>query len=352
MYKFKDATKSGWSSLVAAALMSVIGTPLASAGSYIYSLTDLSLGYITTNCNNCVLNSSTITAWSMSVPGFISLASTTPGARLQVPAGDTDMVATPEAITFNFNAPYGIFLFATPSASVGYADDQGGNIGFGPGFGIVAACKNDFPGDCVFGGGGDGTESIGVAVVPFASFTAAAKLHLSTAAADSSFRLEGMFSLGGQPKVLPLGSPNLQLTVGSLALFLPAGSLSASGNGYEFHGPVNGGVLHLRIDQRGSGTYKFFAQGSGFDLTGTTLPVPVALVIATDGGQTQLASGDAEFSSLGKESDREDAVSSDDQKGSRGRTSDLSAAPGGCDASAQLGPTGQAGCHPAAGKPQ
>jgi hypothetical protein len=322
MHKFQSVTQSGWSSLVAAALISFIGMPLASAGSYIYSLTDLSSGYITTNCNNCVLNSSTITAWSMSVPGFISLASTTPGARLQVPAGDTDMVATPEAISFNFNAPYGAFLFATPSASVGYVDDQGGNIGFGPGFGIIAACKNDSPGDCVFGGGGDGTESIAVAVVPFASFTAAAKLHLSTAAADGSFRLEGTFSLGGQPKVLPLGSPNLQLTVGSVALFLPAGSLNASGNGYEFHGPVNGGVLHLRIDQRGSGTYKFFAQGSGFDLTGTTLPVPVALVIATDGGQTQLASGDGEFSSLGKESDREDAVSSDDQKGGRGRTSD------------------------------
>ena len=222
------------------------------------------------------------------------------------------MGATPEAINFSFSNPYGAVAFATPSASVAYVDaGPYGNIGFGPGFGVVAACKNDFPGDCTFIGGGQGTQSIALAVVPFASFTAAAKLHLSTAAGDSSFRLEGMFSLGGQPKVLPPGSPNLQLTVGSVALFLPAGSLSASGNGYEFHGPVNGGVLHLRIDQRGSGTYKFFAQGSGFDLTGTTLPVPVALVIATDGGQTQLASGDAEFSSLGKESDREDAVGSE-----------------------------------------
>jgi hypothetical protein len=227
----------------------------------------------------------------------------------------------------------------------------------------------------MFIGEGLGTRSIALAVVPFASFTAVAKLHLSTAAGDSSFRLEGMFALGGQPKVLPPGSPNLQLTVGSVALFLPAGSLTASGNGYEFHGPVNGGVLQLRIDQRGSGTYKFFARGSGFDFTGTTLPVPVALVIATDGGQTQLASGDAEFSSLAKESDRENAVSSDDQEGGRGRrirASDLSAAIGGCNRpvaspgswmadsngtllkqseSAQPGPTGQVGCHPAAGKP-
>jgi hypothetical protein len=313
MYKFQYVTKSGSGrlSIVAAALISFIGMPLASAGSYTYSLTDLS-GYITTNCDNCVLNSSNITAWSMSVPGFISLASTTPGAHLSVPAGDTDMVATPGAINFNFNAPYGGFVFATPSANVGYDDDQGENIGFGPGVGIVAECSNS--GGCMFTGGTYGSRSIALAVVPFASFTATAKLDLSTAAGDSSFRLEGMFALGGQPKVLPPGSPNLQLTVGSVALFLPAGSLSASGNGYEFHGPVNGGVLQLRIDQRGSGTYKIFAQGSGFDLTGTTLPVPVALVIATDGGQTQLASGDAEFSSLAKESDGEGAVSSDDQE--------------------------------------
>jgi hypothetical protein len=292
MYQFQYVAKRGGLSIVAAALISFIGMPLASAGSYIYSLTDLS-GYITTNCNNCVLNSGNITGWSMSVPGFISLASTTPGAQVSVPAGDTDMVATPGAINFNFNAPFGGFVFAAPGAYVGYDDDRGEDIGFGPGVGVVAECSN--PGYCMFTGGTYGTRSIAVAVVPFASFTAAAKLHLSAVAGDSGFRLEGMFALGGQPKVLPPGSPNLQLTVGSVALFLPAGTVSASGHGYEFHGPFNGGVLHLRIERRGDGAYKLFAQGSRFDLTGTTLPVPVSLVIATDGGETQLAGGDAEF---------------------------------------------------------
>src|ERR1700730_17958416 len=128
MYKFQYVAQSGWLSLVAAALISFIGMPLASAGSYIYNLTDLS-GYITTNCDNCVLNSSNITAWSMSVPGFISLSSTTPGAQLSVPAGDTDMTATPETINFSFTGPYGAFVFATPSASVAYADaGPSGNI--------------------------------------------------------------------------------------------------------------------------------------------------------------------------------------------------------------------------------
>jgi hypothetical protein len=155
--------KSGWLSIAAAALIPFIGMPLASANSYNYSLTNLS-GSITTNCDNCVLNSSDITAWSMSVPGFISLASTAPGAQLFVPAGDTDMTATPGAINFNFNAPYGAFLFATSSANVGFDDDRGENIGFGPGQGVVAACKSDAPGDCMFVGGGSGIQSIGLAV--------------------------------------------------------------------------------------------------------------------------------------------------------------------------------------------
>jgi hypothetical protein len=163
MYKIQYVTKSGWLSIVAAALIYASGMPLAGASSYNYSLTNLS-GSITTNCDNCVLNSSDITAWSMSVPGFISLASTTPGAHLFVPAGDTDMMATPGAINFNFNAPFGGFQFATSSANVAYVDDEGENIGFGPGQGIVAACKNDVPGDCMFIGGGSGIQSIGLAV--------------------------------------------------------------------------------------------------------------------------------------------------------------------------------------------
>jgi hypothetical protein len=67
MYKCQNVTKSGWLSIVTAALISFTGVPLASANSYNYSLTNLS-GSITTNCDNCVLNSSDITAWSMSLP--------------------------------------------------------------------------------------------------------------------------------------------------------------------------------------------------------------------------------------------------------------------------------------------
>ena len=165
MYRFQNVRKSGLLSIFAAGIISSLGLPLANAASYTYTLSDES-GFITTTCDNCVLNSSNITAWSMTVPGFLSITSTAPGAKVSVPAGDTDMVATPEGINFSFNGPSGGFLFSNPSGSIGYDDDQGGNIGFGPGEGVIAACSNSSPGDCEFFGG-DGTRSIASVAVPF-----------------------------------------------------------------------------------------------------------------------------------------------------------------------------------------
>ena len=164
MHKFKIVTKSGWLSIVAAGLMTFISVSPARAATYTYHLTDVD-GYITTTCDNCILTSTNIVAWSMSVPGF-SVASTDPGANLSVPAGDTDMVATPEGINFNFTGIYYGISFATTSGHVDF-DDAGpnGNIGFGPGEGVVAECDNS--GNCNFTGGTEGTRAIALPVVSF-----------------------------------------------------------------------------------------------------------------------------------------------------------------------------------------
>jgi hypothetical protein len=170
MYKF---TKSGWLSIVSAALISFIGMPLVDAASFTYSLSsnvNANLtGFITTTCDDCVLNASNITSWSMSVPGFFSISSTSPGAQLHVPAGDTDMVATPNAINFNFGGTFGGLVFNTTAAGVGYSDDEGGDIGFGPGEGVVSACKNGGSGlnGCAFVTGESDTQTIALAAVPF-----------------------------------------------------------------------------------------------------------------------------------------------------------------------------------------
>jgi hypothetical protein len=163
MYKFQFATTSSWLSIVAAALISLVGVPVAGATDYTYDLANIS-GSITTNCDNCILNSSDITAWSMSIPSFMSISSTTPGAQIIIPAGDTDMAATPTSLQFAFGGPYGGIEFSNPSAFLDYDDDQGDNIGFGPGEGVVAACQRQPVGNCQFFGGAMGTQSISVGV--------------------------------------------------------------------------------------------------------------------------------------------------------------------------------------------
>ena len=110
MYTFENVAR--WVSIVTAALVLFIGIPLANAATYTYNLSDVD-GFITTTCDNCVLNSSNIVAWSMSVPGF-SIASTQPGANLSVPAGDTDMAASPGAVSFDFTGSYYGFVFNGP----------------------------------------------------------------------------------------------------------------------------------------------------------------------------------------------------------------------------------------------
>lgn len=84
--------------------------PALASADFVYNIdfgypTFLVTGTIATNCDNsCSLNSSNITAWSLSNPNPgspISVASTDAGAQILGTPGD-DMIATPRGIYFNF----------------------------------------------------------------------------------------------------------------------------------------------------------------------------------------------------------------------------------------------------------
>ena len=131
----------GWSVCLFGALsfLSLAAAPRAEAATYTYTLTGGFSGSLTTTCDSCALNASNITAWSISAGGT-SVSSTTAGAQLTVPAGDTDLQATPSGITFSFAGPFGALTFSTPAASIVMTDDKNGNSGFGPGTGAIQGC--------------------------------------------------------------------------------------------------------------------------------------------------------------------------------------------------------------------
>jgi trimeric autotransporter adhesin len=145
-------------------LVSLATAPRAAAAAYTYTLTGVFSGSITTTCDSCALNASNITAWSISA-GSTSVSSTTPGALLTVPAGDTDLQATPSGIKFSFAGPFGALTFSTPAASIVMTDDKNGNSGFGPGAGAIQGCTP--AGACTSLAGGTGSETLSTQSIPF-----------------------------------------------------------------------------------------------------------------------------------------------------------------------------------------
>jgi Abnormal spindle-like microcephaly-assoc'd, ASPM-SPD-2-Hydin len=134
------------------------------AATFTYPLNDTGFsGFISTSCDDCTLNASNITAWSISAGG-VTVSSTDPGAQVVVPAGDNDFGAHPNGVTFSFEGPFGSFTFQTASASIFFQDDEGDNVGFGPGFGDIGACTSS---GCSPVNVGQGLEQISSLATPF-----------------------------------------------------------------------------------------------------------------------------------------------------------------------------------------
>jgi hypothetical protein len=174
MYKVQNSIKSGLVTIVAAAIVSLASLPSANAATYTYNMNSASTnmtGTITTSCDDCVLNASNITAWNLSVvpsiPGGFSISSSSPGAQLVFPKGDTDMTATPSGISFLFSGLFGGESFETAAYIFGLGDGQGA-IGAGPA-GVIEACSLTIPGrdGCAFVESVDGILQMASVAVPF-----------------------------------------------------------------------------------------------------------------------------------------------------------------------------------------
>jgi hypothetical protein len=165
----EDASMKTWNShratkfamLWAVACWGLPGALQAGAPAYTYDVdvnNGFLIGTITTNCDQCMLNGSDITAWTLgstSSPQTFTAASTDPGAYAgsylldNVP---TSLTATPSAITYNFGAN-GQFVFQTNKEFIifAYSDIGAYLMGF-PGQIAECAGSNDCYGE-VFRGG-------------------------------------------------------------------------------------------------------------------------------------------------------------------------------------------------------
>ncbi len=141
----------------------------ASAATYTYDAGNLDFpisgGFITTNCDSCILTPSNILAWAFQSAVYgVSVSSTDPGAQLMLDGNS--LQATPSAITFGFEPgpTSGDAIFLSNNQSVDYlsqATAASTFIEFPNGIGETDACNpgTGYNGSCI-GGLNQGTETI------------------------------------------------------------------------------------------------------------------------------------------------------------------------------------------------
>jgi hypothetical protein len=123
--------------------------------------------------------------------------------------------------------------------------------------------------------------------IAFSSLTARAEI--STNARHPGFELSGTLTVGtGTTGIAPDTQP-VSLVLGNFSVVIPAGSFRKNKNGrYSFEGTINGVHLEFSIAPAGGSSFTFHVEADGANLSGTGNPVPLELLIGTNGGTTQV----------------------------------------------------------------
>ena len=100
-------------------------------------------------------------------------------------------------------------------------------------------------------------------------------------AKDDKFHVEYTFKIGPNSDGINPLTEVVSFTIGTFSTTIPIGSFKSNGN---FQGRVDGVALNVTVVPLFGGLYSFTAEGEGANLTGTTYPVPVQLIVGNDQG--------------------------------------------------------------------
>lgn len=127
-------------------------------------------------------------------------------------------------------------------------------------------------------------------VVAFAAFDPKVRIKFGRRGRSDEFDVRATFTLGPGSDGVQLLSEPVTLELGTFSTTIPAGSFhDDKRGGFTFQGTLDGVRLDVSLRQRRQGGFDLRAAGGDVDLTGTTDPVPVTLVIGDDGGTATVA---------------------------------------------------------------
>lgn len=185
----------------------------------------------------------------------------------------------------------------TDSLDIGDTTDTGSPFGFGSGVGRMAISRDGAILAVIADHGFSIIQTKITSSVPLAALVARAHIKLRDGTKPDSFKVDGSFSLDGDSNGIDLHAENVTLQVGSVVITIPAGSFTQSRHHFKFEGTANGVTIRFSIRRLSRSHYRFAAHGEGADLTGTSIPMTVGLIIGDDRGGTKLTEGEAEFNS-------------------------------------------------------
>jgi uncharacterized membrane protein len=123
-------------------------------------------------------------------------------------------------------------------------------------------------------------------IVPFATFKVDAGIDQDQ---NTSFEIDGHFTLGAGSAGINLLTEDVKLQVGTFSTAIPSGSFEGDGrNTFEFEGLINGVELKVTIYHVRDNRFLFTAIGKGANMTGTVNPVTVVLTIGDNTGSAKV----------------------------------------------------------------
>jgi hypothetical protein len=134
------------------------------------------------------------------------------------------------------------------------------------------------------------TNLIKVSTMP--SLSADAEIELGGAARPAWFEVTTRFKLSADGDGIHPMKESVTLQLGSSTITIPAGALHSFRNGFNFSGKIGAVYLTAELKILNKGGYRFTAKGSGIDLTGTSIPINVGLIIGNDQGSVKLVAGE------------------------------------------------------------
>jgi uncharacterized repeat protein (TIGR03803 family) len=177
---------------------------------------------------------------------------------------------------------------STPTVLVNFNGTNGAN----PKAGLVADMNGNLFGTTYDGGASDvGTvfEVTGSGFVPlftpFASFQA--DLVISTAR-PYGYALVGDFTTTAANTTINPKTEAVTIEIANYTVTIPAGSFQAIFGAYVYQGTINGVTNYLLLTPFGKNQYAFAVVGSPENLSVTTNPVTVGLIIGTNAGTSQV----------------------------------------------------------------